>query len=107
MAREGNSDEHALVSYYDAAEKARVEKITKEIMASLFDDSDDNEEFDFDEDDADVEDQPSKPCNVIFSKSTMKKGHIEVLKNTNCISDTLIVRLGGENIIPFLRKMKW
>ena len=49
MAREGNSDEHALVSYYDAAEKARVEKITKEIMASLFDDSDDNEEFDFDD----------------------------------------------------------
>jgi hypothetical protein len=37
MDREGKSSELALVAYYDAAEKARVERITEEIMASLFD----------------------------------------------------------------------
>jgi hypothetical protein len=31
--------------------------ITEEIMASLFDDSDDSEEFDFEEDNADADDR--------------------------------------------------
>jgi hypothetical protein len=43
MAREGRSDELALVAYYDAAEKTGIEKITEEIMADLFYDSDDSE----------------------------------------------------------------
>ena len=60
MTRE-RSDDLALVAYYDAAEKARVEKITKEIMVGLYDYSDDSKEFDFEEDTDDVEDQPSKP----------------------------------------------
>lgn len=43
MAREVRSDELALVAYYDAAEKTRIEKITEEIMADLFYDSEDSE----------------------------------------------------------------
>jgi hypothetical protein len=43
MAREGRSDELALVAYYDAAEKTGIEKITEEIMADLFYDSNDSE----------------------------------------------------------------
>jgi hypothetical protein len=56
MAREGKSDELALVTYYDAMKKARVERITKEIIAGLSDDSEENDEFDFEENDADAED---------------------------------------------------
>lgn len=64
-------------------------------MVGLSGDSDVSDEFDFEEDEIDAEDLPSKPSNVIFDKSTIKKGHIEVLKNANYISDTSIVRLGG------------
>lgn len=60
MTRE-RSDDLALVAYYDDAEKARVEKITKEIMVGLYDYSDNSEEFDFEGDTDDVEDRPSKP----------------------------------------------
>lgn len=94
MVGEGKSDDLALEAYYNVAEKARIEIITKEIMAGLSNDSDDSKEFDFEEDNGDAEDQPSKPSHVISSKSTMK-GHIVVLKNTNYISGTSIVRLGG------------
>lgn len=57
MAGEGKGDELTHVEYYDAAEKAKVGMITEEIMASLFDDSDDSEEFDFEEDNANVDDR--------------------------------------------------
>lgn len=39
MEGEGKCYELALVAYYDAAKKARVEIFTKDIMASLFEDS--------------------------------------------------------------------
>jgi hypothetical protein len=68
MVREGRSDELALMAHYEVQEKVRVEKITYEITVSLSDDSNDSEEFDFEEDN--VEYSPSKPM----------KGHIDVLK---------------------------
>lgn len=46
MAEEASSDELALVASSDATEKARVEKITEEILASLSNDSNGSEEFD-------------------------------------------------------------
>jgi hypothetical protein len=41
--------------YHDAMESSNVEKIIDEIMADLFDDFDDNKEFDFEEDIDDAE----------------------------------------------------
>jgi hypothetical protein len=97
MTEEGKNDELALVAYYDAAKRA---KITEEIMVGLSDDSDDNKDFDFDED---AEDRPAKPSNVIFGKLTMKRGHIEMMKD-NYFHDISIIRLGGEDTIPRPKK---
>jgi hypothetical protein len=44
-----------------------------------------------------------KPSHVIFDTSTIKKG-LEVLKNTNYISDTSSVRLDEKTLSLFLRK---
>jgi hypothetical protein len=52
----------------------------------------------FEEDTGDIEQRPWKPSHVNFGKSTMKKGHIEVMKN-NHLHDISSVRLGGEDII--------
>jgi hypothetical protein len=60
MTGEGKGDELVLVKYYDAAEKIQDEKIIEEIMVSLYDDSDGIEEFNFEEDNAYVEDRPSR-----------------------------------------------
>lgn len=99
MAGEGNSDELILVVYYDATETPRLEKITEDIFAGLFEDFNGSEEFELEEEDND-EDCPSKPSHVYFGKSTIMNGYIKVLKNTNYISDTYIVRLGGEDTTP-------
>lgn len=62
----------------------------------------DEESEDFElEKDNDI--RPLKPSHVCFNKSTMMKGHIEVLKNTYYISDIDMVRLGGRHY-PFARE---
>lgn len=38
--------------------------------------------------------------------STIMKGHIEILKNTNYISDTFIFRLGREDTTPRYEKLE-
>jgi hypothetical protein len=50
MAKEKKSEELALVAYHDAIERSNVEKITDEFMVGLSDDSDETEEFNFEED---------------------------------------------------------
>jgi hypothetical protein len=106
MAEEGKSDELALMAYFDATEKARVEKITKEIMASLSDDSRDSEDLDFEEDIDDAEVRLSKPSHVVFGKSTMKKEHIEVMNN-NYFYDMSIVRVWERIMSRVTRKTRW
>jgi hypothetical protein len=103
MAEEGKSGELSLVAYYNVAERANVKKITEEILDGLSYDSNDSEDFDFKEDTGDAKDRPSKSNHVVFYKSTMKKGHIEVMKN-NYFHDISIVRLGGEDTISRLEK---
>lgn len=73
-------------------------------MVGLSDDSDDGKDFDFEEDNADTKDRPSKPSHVHFGKWTIGSGHIVVLKNSNYISDISIVRLVGEEITPLPKK---
>lgn len=61
MAEEEKRDELTLVvAYYDATEKARVKKITEEIM-DIMSDFGDGKEFDYKEDTDDTEAQPITP----------------------------------------------
>jgi hypothetical protein len=60
----------------------------------------------FEEDTDDIEQRPWKLSHVNFVKSTMKKGHIKVMKN-NHLHDISSVRLGGEDIILHLKNRRW
>jgi hypothetical protein len=55
MAKDKRSKDPALVGFYKAMEKTNVEKITDEILAVLFEDSEDIEDFDVDSDADDAE----------------------------------------------------
>jgi hypothetical protein len=50
MDRENKSQELAHVEFREAMERANVEKITDEMLIRLLDDSEDSEDFDFEED---------------------------------------------------------
>jgi hypothetical protein len=103
MADGKNSEDLALVGFYEATERSYTEKITNEILVGLSDDSEDSEDFEVESGNEDVEDRPWRPSHVNFGKSTVKKGHIEAMKGRH-FHDVSIVRAGGENTVPLPEK---
>jgi hypothetical protein len=105
MAEDKRSEDAILARFYEAMEKANVEKITNEILARLCEDSEDSEDFDVDSGADDAEDWSWRPSHVVLGKSTVKKGHVEAMKG-NYFHDVSIVRIGGENTVPLPEKDK-
>jgi hypothetical protein len=99
MAEEKKGVDPALAGFYEAMEKTNVEKITDEMLVGLSGDSSDSESFDIESDNDDAEDRPWRPSQVVFGKSTVKKGLIEAMKG-KYFHDISVVRAGGENTIP-------
>jgi hypothetical protein len=79
--------------------KTNTEKITKEIMADLCEDSDDSDDYDVESGDEDSEDRPWRPSHTIFRKSTIKQSQIDAMKG-RYFRDTSIVRVGGDSTTP-------
>ena len=81
--------------------KTNTWKITNEMLAGLSEDSSDSDSFDVESGNEDVEDRPWRPNHVVFGKSTIKQGQIEMMKG-KYFHDVSIVRAGGESIVPLL-----
>ena len=61
-----------IAGFYESMAKTNTEKITKEIMEGLSEDSDDSDSYDVESGDEDSEDRPWRPSHTIFGKSTIK-----------------------------------
>jgi hypothetical protein len=85
--------------FYESMEKTNIEKITKEIMANLSEDSDDSDDFDVESGDEDSEDRPWRPSHTIFEKSTIKQSHVDAMRG-RYFRDMTIVRVGGDSTAP-------
>jgi hypothetical protein len=85
-----------LAGFYESMAKTNTEKITKEIMADLSEDSDDIDDYDVESGDEDSEDRPWRPSHTIFGKSTIKQSHIDTMRG-RYFRDMSIVRVGGDS----------
>jgi hypothetical protein len=103
MDEDKRSEDPALARFYEAMERMNVEKIIDEILAGLSRDFSDSEYFDIESDNDDAEDWPWRPSHVVFGKSSMKKGHVEAMKD-KYFHDVSVVRIAGENIVPLPKK---
>jgi hypothetical protein len=88
-----------IAGFYESMAKTNTEKITKEIMADLSEDSDDSDDFDVESGDEDSEDRPWRPSHTIFRKSTIKQSQIDAMKG-RYFRDMSIVRVGGDSTAP-------
>jgi hypothetical protein len=61
-----------ILSSLDFMSPWNKEKITKEIMEGLSEDSEDSDSYDVESGDEDSEDRPWRPSHTIFRKSTIK-----------------------------------
>jgi hypothetical protein len=86
--------------------KTNTDKITREIMADLSEDSDDSDDFDVESGDEDSEDRPWRPSHTIFGKLTIKQSHVEAMRG-RYFRDMTIVRVGGDSTAPAPEEMMW
>jgi hypothetical protein len=77
--------------------KTNTEKITKEVMEGLSEDSVDSDSYDVESGDEDSEDRPRRPSQPIFGKSTIKQSHIDAMRG-RYFRDMSIVRVGGDSM---------
>jgi hypothetical protein len=85
--------------------KTNTEKITKEILEGLSEDTGDNDCYDVEIGDEDSEDRPWRPSHCIFGKSTIKQSHLENMRG-RYFRDMSIVRVGGDNNVPAPKENK-
>jgi hypothetical protein len=91
-----------IAGFYESMAKTNTEKITKEIMEGLSEDSKDSDSYDVESGDEDYEDRPWRPSCIFFGKSTIKQSHIDTMRGdifTTCLLSEL-----EEIVLPLLRR---
>jgi hypothetical protein len=99
MAGEKKTVDPALFEFYKAMERTNAEKIAHETLAGISEDSSDIEDFDAESENEGAEDRHWRPSHVVFGKSTIKQGYIDVMRE-RYFRDISIVRAGGESNVP-------
>jgi hypothetical protein len=88
-----------IAGFIESMAKTNTEKITKEILEGLSEDTGDSDSYDVESGDEDSEDRPWRPSHSIFGKSTIKQSHLEHMRG-RYFRDISIVRASGDNNVP-------
>jgi hypothetical protein len=88
-----------IVVFVESMSRTNTEKITREILEGLSEDTDDNDSYDVESGDEDSEDRPWRPSHSVFGKSTIKQSHLDNMRG-RYFRDMSIVRVGGDNTTP-------
>jgi hypothetical protein len=88
-----------IAGFIESMEKTNTEKIAKEILEGLSEDTGDSDSYDAESGGEDSEDRPWRPSHAIFRKSTIKQSHLENMRGIY-FRDMSIVRAGGDNNVP-------
>jgi hypothetical protein len=88
-----------IAGFIKSMAKTNTEKITKEILEGLSEDTGDSDSYDAESGGEDSEDRPWRPSHSIFGKSTIKQSHLENMRG-RYFRDMSIVRAGGDNNVP-------
>jgi hypothetical protein len=88
-----------IAGFFESMAKTNTEKITKEILEGLSEDTGDIDSYDVESGDEDSEDRPWRPSHTIFRKSTIKQSHLDNMRG-RYFRDMSIVRVGRDNTAP-------
>jgi hypothetical protein len=88
-----------IAGFIESMAKSNTEKITKEILEGLSEDTGDSDDYDAESGGEDSEDRPWRPSHTIFGKSTIKQSHLDNMRGMY-FRDMSIVRVGGDNNVP-------
>jgi hypothetical protein len=88
------------LGFLELMAKTNAEKITREILEGLSEDTDDSDSYDVESGGEDSEDRPWRPSHSVFGKSTIKQSHLNNMRG-RYFRDMSIVRADdGERTVP-------
>jgi hypothetical protein len=68
------------VGFVESIAKTNTEKITKEILEGLSEDTGDSDSYDVESGGEDSEDRPWRPSHAVFGKQTIKQSHLDNMR---------------------------
>jgi hypothetical protein len=88
------------LGFIESIAKTNTEKITREILEGLSEDTGDSDSYDVESGGEDSEDRPWRPSHAVFGKSTIKPSHLDNMRG-RYFRDMSIVRADdGERTVP-------
>jgi hypothetical protein len=94
------SEEEKTAGFIESIAKTNTEKITKEILEGLSEDTDDSNSYDAESGGEDSEDRPWRPSHAVFGKSTIKQSHLDNMRG-RYFRDMSVLRADiGDRIVP-------
>jgi hypothetical protein len=92
--------EEKTAAFIESIAKTNTEKITREILEGLSEDTDDSNSYDAENGGEDSEDRPWRPSHSVFGKSTIKQSHLDNMRG-RYFRDMSIVRADNtEKTVP-------
>ena len=93
-------DEEKNLGFLIAMAETNTEKITKEILEGLSEDTGDSDSYDIESGGEESEDRPWRPSHSVFGKSSIKQSHLDNMRG-RYFRDISIVRADdGEKTVP-------
>jgi hypothetical protein len=90
--------------FIESITKTNTEKIMKEILEGLSEDTDDSDTYDAESGGEDSEDRPWRPSHAVFGKSAIRQSHLDNMRG-RYFRDMSIVRAdNGDMIVPIPEK---
>jgi hypothetical protein len=91
--------EEKTAGFVESIAKTNIEKITKEFLEGLSEDTDDSDSYDVESGGEDSEDRPWRPSHAVFGKSTIKQSHLDNMRG-RYFRDMSIVRADVDRVVP-------
>jgi hypothetical protein len=99
LTKEEKLLEEKTAGFVESIAKTNTEKITKEILEGLSEDTDDSDNYDVESGGEDSKDRPWRPSHAVFGKSTIKQSHLDNMRG-RYFRDMSIVRADVDRVVP-------
>ena len=93
-------EEEKNLGFIMAMAETNTEKITKEILEGLSEDTDDSDSFDVESGGEEAEDRPWRPSHAVFGKTAIKQSHIDNMRGRYFRDITIVRADAGEKTTP-------
>jgi hypothetical protein len=92
--------EEKTAGFIESIAKTNTEKITKEILEGLSEDTDDSDSYDAKSGGEDSEDRPWRPSHAVFGKSTIRQSHLDNMRGRYFWDMSIVRADNGDRTVP-------